>query len=175
MAMEGKPVQEIAALEVNRHSLAIMDVFHGFAYTEEDDSVGRKHIHGLNENYLKQFGESCKEKLISNFCSWVYRKPFTCVFMNEAKSKSQLFGFYVYEFRLVPWSKRQNQPSYQLAKRYKEQCIPICNRFCPQSAHSSFVTAASTPNVTEFIVKNDYGYCCALYAAMELYFEFVMT
>lgn len=175
MAMEGRPVQEIAAIEVNRHSLAIMDVFHGFAHTEEDDSVGRNHIHGLNVNYLKLFGQTCKENLLFAFSSWIYRKSFTCVFMNEPKYESQLFGFYVYEFRLAPWTVRKNQPSHQLAKRYKEQSIPICSKTCPKIAHSSFVTPAPTRNVTEFNVKADYGYSCALYSAMELYFEYVMT
>ena len=48
--MEGSPIQELAALEVNRNTNAIMDVFLGHAYTDEPDNFSRRHIHGLNKD-----------------------------------------------------------------------------------------------------------------------------
>ena len=53
MDTEGSPIQELAAIEVNRRTYAIMDVFHGFALTDEPDAFARDHIHGLNKDYIK--------------------------------------------------------------------------------------------------------------------------
>lgn len=36
--MEGLPVEELEAIDVNSVTKEIMDVFHGFAYTEEADN-----------------------------------------------------------------------------------------------------------------------------------------
>ena len=46
--MEGSPIQELAALEIDRNTNEIVDVFHAYAYTEDEDKLTRKYIHGLD-------------------------------------------------------------------------------------------------------------------------------
>ena len=69
--MEGSPAQEVAALEINRWTNEIVDVFHAFAFTEEDDSFARKHIHGLNKSYLKAKGFPNEASLLAILKIWL--------------------------------------------------------------------------------------------------------
>ena len=175
LAMEGVPVQEVAAIEVNRTTLAIIDVFHGYANTEEEDKLGRDYIHGLSEDYLRLFGQPSEQCLLSAYLSWLSKKHYTCIFSNKPRNQLKVSLPYVYEYWLPSWANRKTHASHQLAKRYKEQCIPICKRSCPQIAHSSFKSASPDANVIANETKVEYGYRCALYGAIELYFEYVMT
>ena len=169
--MEGSPIQELAALEVNRNTNAIMDVFLGHAYTDEPDNFSRMHIHGLNKDYLKEFGFPSENSLLAVFKIWLSRKFYVAIFANDSRKESQVLGLKVNDFNLAPWADRRHHASHQLALRYKELSIPILNRFCPPIAHSSFVSAPSSPNAFSSIAKARHGYHCALYDCKELYFE----
>ena len=171
--MEGVPVQEVAAIEVNRETLAITDVFHGYAKTDEADSFSRKHIHGLNQDWLELFGQPSEKSLLFLLHHWLDKKSFHKIFANNPQKESQALGVIVYDLKLAPWAERKNHPSHQLAIRYKENSIPICNQSCPKVAHSDFVSAPPSPNPASSLAKAEHGYHCALYDVMELYFEFV--
>ena len=43
--MEGTPIQEVAALEVNCNTNAIIDVFLAYPHTEKLDDFARDHSH----------------------------------------------------------------------------------------------------------------------------------
>ena len=169
--MEGSPIQEVAALEVNRNTNSIVDVFLGYAYTEKPDIFSRMHIHGLNKNYLKEFGFPSEDSLLAVLQIWLSRKPYVAIFANDSRKKSQALGLKISDFKLAPWADRRHRASHQLALRYKELSIPILNRFCPSIAHSSFVSAPSSRNAFSSIAKARHGYHCALYDCQELYFE----
>ena len=169
--MEGTPVQEVAAIEVNRITNAIVDVFLGYAYTDEDDKFARSHIHGLNKAYLKNYGFPSVESLLTMFKTWLSRKHYFALFANDSRKESQALGLKFNDFKLVPWAERSHRASHQLALRYKELSIPILHTFCPPFAHSSFASAPSSPNAFSSIAKHRHGHHCALYDCLELYYE----
>ena len=171
MDCEGVPVQEIAAIEVNRSTNAIVDVFLRHAHTEVPDTFSREHIHGLNTKFLKRYGLSSEKELIETFKKWLYSKPYVGIFANDSRKESELLGISVSNFQLVPWAERRNRASHELAVSYKELSIPILNRRCSNEVHSAFIEAPSSPNFSSAMAKARHGYHCALYDCLELYFE----
>ena len=174
MDTEGTPIQEVAAIEVNCSTHAIVDAFHGYAYTDEADTFARKHIHGLNKTYLKDFGFPSETDLLHMFKIWIATKPNAIIFCNGAEKERQALNLAIKEFKLLPWAERRYCASHQIAIRYKELTIPVCGQRCVKSAHSSFQTALSSSNASSSIAKARHGYHCALYDVMELYFECIM-
>ena len=163
-----------SAIEVNRNTNAIVDVFLGYAYTDEDDAFSRLHIHGLNKVYLKDFGFPSEDSLLTVFKIWLSRKRYIALFANDSRKESQALGLNFSDFKLAPWAERSHRASHQLALRYKELSIPILHAFCPSFAHSSFANAPSSPNAFSSIAKHRHGHHCALYDCLELYFESLM-
>ena len=171
MDCEGSPVQEIAAIEVNRTTNAIVDVFLRHAYTERPDTFARNHIHGLNITFLKRYGLSSEDELIETFKMWLYSKPYVGVFANDSRKESELLDMKVSNYQLAPWAERKDRASHQMALSFKEHSIPIINRRCSHEAHSSFIEAPSSPNYSSAMAKARHGYHCALYDCVELYFD----
>ena len=171
---EGTPTQELAAIEVNRVTHAIVDVFHGYAYTEPEDKFAQQHIHGLNTAYLKEFGFSSEASLMKTFKMWIANKPHSIIFSNGADRERHELALDIREFKLLPWAQRKDCASHQLAIRYKELSIPILGQRCVQRAHSCFQSPLSALNASAAIAKSRHGYHCALYDVMELYFESIM-
>ena len=172
--MEGTPIQEVAALEVNRSTNAIMDVFLAYAHTEEPDKFARDHIHGLNKDYLKAHGFPSEKSLLMTLEMWLMQKPYVGIFANDTQKESKALNVTISDFKLAPWADRRKCASHQIALRYKELSIPVLNRFCSSSAHSSFKCAPDSPNAFSSIAKARHGHHCALYDCMELYFESLM-
>ena len=172
--MEGTPIQEVAALEVNRRTNGIVDVFLAYAHTDEPDTFACKHIHGLNKAYLKEVGFPSEDSLLTIFKLWLSRKPYVALFANDSRKESISLGLVVKNFNLPPWADRRHSVSHKFALRHKELSIPILNRYCPPIAHNSFVNAPSSPNAFSSIAKARHGYHCALYDCQELYFESIM-
>lgn len=171
---EGTPVQEFAAIEVNRKTHVIMDVFHNYARTEEQDTYARHRVHGLNKDYLNTYGYASEADLVEAFKSWLSSKPYITLFANGANREAKMLGLPVCEFNLAPWAERDSFASHKIAKYYKDQSLPICGRSCTQQAHSSFLSAIQSPNVLTSLAKARHGFHCALYDCVELYFQSIM-
>ena len=169
--IEGTPAQELAAIEINRWTHEIVDVFHAFAFTEEEDEFARRHIHGLNKIYLKSKGFPDEATLLAAFKKWMERKSHENVFSNGAYKESKVLGIEVKEFKLLPWADRRHTASHKIAISFKEHCIPILGRKCIPTAHASFVTASASNNLFTNIAKARHGHHCALYDVIELYYE----
>ena len=172
--MEGTPIQELAAIEINRSTHAFVDVFHGFAYTEESDSFARRHVHGLNVDYLKEHGFPDEKSLLDVFKLWIAQKPYVAIYANDSRKESEALNMRIFDFKLAPWNDRKTYASHQLAIRYKELCIPILTHHCTPRAHSCFVRPPPSSNLSSLAVKSRHGHHCALYDVLELYFEGIM-
>lgn len=173
-------MQELAAIEIDKKTNDIVDVFHAYAYTEEDDKFSRNHIHGLDKNFLRQEGFASSSILLSGFELWLDAKSHkTYILCNDAsKEKQQLSACYsavTTDFNLMPWALRKDCASHQVAIRFKELSIPILGTRCHSLAHASFICAPATSNSDAALAKTKHGYHCALYDAYELYLECLMT
>lgn len=172
--IEGSPAQELAAIEVNCDTYEIMDVYHGFAFTEEEDSFARQHIHGLNRSYLKEKGLPNEACLISMFKAWLNRKPCVNIYCNDNQKESKVLNLKTHNYQLLPWAERCDTPSHRIAIRFKELCIPILGQKCVASAHCDFISACYSRNTKASAAKTRHGYHCALYDVLELYYEILM-
>ena len=56
------------------NSREVIDVFHDYAFTEEEDSFARKHIHGLSRKFLETKGFHHPFQLIKSFKDWLKTK-----------------------------------------------------------------------------------------------------
>lgn len=160
---------------MNAATHVMMDVFHGYAQTDEDDSFARKYVHGLNKNYLSLFGYASETELLNAFKSWLNSKSYIALFANGAERESKLLNMAVCEFSLAPWVERQNCPSHKIAIRYKQLWLPVCQRVCSLYAHSSYVSPPpNSSNALSTLAKDRHGYHCALYDCVELYFQHIL-
>ena len=153
----------------------IVDVFHAYAHCEEDDTYSRQHIHGLNPTVYKASGFPSEESLIGMFKLWLGHKhhPYSIV-ANNPRKESEALCLTISDLRLAPWAERKDNASHQIALRYKELSVSILGRRCSQAAHSCFISAPSSPNALSSVAKARHGFHCALYDAVELYFEWMM-
>ena len=77
---EGEPLQEFTALYVNVEKQLIVDVFHRhvcYPFTYDKDSFSRRHIHGLNRDFLSKNGLSNESVLLLHFRKWLSERPYT--------------------------------------------------------------------------------------------------
>lgn len=174
MDTEGTPIQELAAMEVNATSFEIMDVFHAYAQTTEADIFARKHIHGLNQDFVSLYGLPSESHLLLSFLEWLSKKSSVAVFANGPDKEQRALKLKIHDFKLTPWAVRQNNASHQIAIKYKELSIPLLNHSCPTIAHSSFVSPPPTSNSDTFLAKLKHGHHCAFYDIVELYFAWIM-
>ena len=118
--MEGTPLQEMAAVEVNIYTHEIVDVFHGYANTEQADTFARQHIHGLNKAYVKEHGFSSEERLVAVFKNWIAQKPIIAYYANAPLKEIKTLGLNILDLKLAPWAERKNRASHQLAIGYNQ-------------------------------------------------------
>ena len=159
---------------MNQETHAIMDVFHAYARTEEEDTFARSHVHGLNKDYVILLGFASEAELVEEFKSWLSSKPYIALFANGAHKEAQMLNMTVCDFNLAPWAERQHHASHKIAIRYKELSIPICGRKCSPYAHSSYVSPPACANAFTALAKSCHGYHCALYDCVELYFQHIL-
>ena len=69
-------MQELSAIEMCYNTHEIIDVFHEYAKTDDNDTFARSHIHGLNMDYLKRHGHSSEQSLIRVFKNWLKNKNY---------------------------------------------------------------------------------------------------
>ena len=63
--LEGTPIQEASALEMDFETREIVDAFHKHARCNNDDDVwARKNVHGLNLTFLNKYGLDSSSELI---------------------------------------------------------------------------------------------------------------
>ena len=174
--IEGDPVEEFAAIEVNRQTREIIDVFHGYAITNTKDDFSRRHIHGLNPTCVKaQVPFPSEATLIAVFNIWIARKPCVEFYANDSLRESLVLKLDIKDFRLKPWAERKDRQSHIIARKCKERATPVLGRSCPPEVHSSFTNAPHSRNSATFEAKAEHGYHCALYDVLELYYEWLMS
>ena len=88
---EGTPLQELAALEVDKTTHEILNVFHGFARVATDsDNYARKHVHGLCRHCLNVRGCDTEAGLVAAFKSWLTLRPYGALYANGADREAIL-------------------------------------------------------------------------------------
>ena len=171
---EGRPLQEVGAIEVDDQSKEIVDVYHKFADCKAKvDHYCRLFVHGLNPWFLSVNG-FCNEKLlIADFKQWLSTKTYRLVYSNDASFEGKvLYPLHIEELTLPPWLQRVNEDYHQEAFRRKQYRIPVHNVTCDENAHTYYRRPYYWKNETAF-VKANHGHHCALYDCYELYLYYL--
>ena len=166
MDCEGEPVQELSAIAMDNWSYQIVSVYHEHAKCDPNaDSWARKHIHGLNQQYLQDHGFSNECALLIDFKRWLAAFNVVCIFCNDPTKEKKLFpNLIINDILLPPWDSRVNQHYHEVTKRFKELSVPILNVRCSRYIHNQcfFPPYLNTAKVM-------FGHHCSLYDSYQLY------
>ena len=172
---EGEPIQEFSALYVNVDDEEIVSVFHEYVQCNVDaydmDFWARKHIHGLNRNFLSTNGLPNQETLLSTFQHWLKSHPFERIFANGPCKEQNFLSMKIEDVKLPQWKDRALLMSHKLALSLKKNIVPICDVTC--CAHTSFVGwSPKRPHclTPTDIVKRNFSHHCSLYDCVEIFF-----
>ena len=173
---EGSPTQELSAIEMDFQTREIVDVFHGYAFINViTDSFARRHIHGLNTDFLFRKGYENTNILVDALKDWIRaKKHYMCYGNNPAKEIDEL-GLYLVDIGLHQWIYRIEKPYQQVAFHFKRHNIPILSKRCCAEAHSSYQKAYVRPFSKTDAAKERYGYHCSLYDCLAMYLCYVTT
>ena len=172
---EGTPIQELSALEMDYDSRELVDAFHGYAQTSESDRFARKHIHGLNPDFLSRKGYSNAYKLITAFKEWLEGKNYAMCWGNAPAKEIQELKMYVADIGLDQWIHRDKKPYHCVAFSFKKHNIPILSKRCCAEAHSSFENVYVRPSNKTDAAKERWGHHCSFYDCYEMYLCYVTT
>ena len=173
--MEGTSIQEMSAIQMNALTRQIVDVYHAYAMSTDDDSYARKHIHGLNPYFLFHKGFPTEDSLIKNFRSWLRGKDILALFANDPAKEKSVLNLNINDMSLPPWTERIRQPSHEVSLAFKNNFIPVLDKRCCKAAHNDFVAYPLFKNNDTEIAKSQHGFHCSLYDAYELYLTYIMN
>ena len=86
-------MQELSAIAMNNVTYQIVSVFHKHAFCNpEDDAWSRVNIHGLNPDFLKDYGFLNEDALIIDFKKWLQSFDIVCMYANNPNRERRLFA-----------------------------------------------------------------------------------
>ena len=178
---EGEPIQEFTALYVDSALHTIVDVFHrhvafpSSSPAYDSDQWGRRHIHGLNRDYLATHGLKDETNLMSDFYEWLRLHPYDTIFANAPHKESTFLNLPIVDVCLPSWKERVQLLSHYLTLKMKRRAIPINGIKC-DSAHSSYKNwSPRRPyNLSPTdVIKLDFGFHCSLYDCFEIFWYYL--
>ena len=170
--MEGTPVGELSAIQMNCLTREIVDVYHKHAKMDRADWWARHHIHGLDPYFLQTCGVASEDELLKEFKQWLHGKDILAFYANDPQKEDKALGLVIYDMGLPIWKERVKSWPYQMARKFKDESIPVFNKSCDKTAHSAFRGYPFCRTDTE-LAKFNHGYHCALYDAYELYLTYL--
>lgn len=172
---EGEPLQEFTALYVNVEKQLIVDVFHRhvcYPFTYDKDSFSRRHIHGLNRDFLSKNGLSNESVLLLHFRKWLSERPYTCIYAHAPDKEKRFLSLPIQDVNLKPWKERIYCNSHQIALFMKLNFVKICDVSCHAHDFVSWkVKCKQSPSETDCAKKN-FSYHCSLYDCVECFLFF---
>ena len=126
---EGDPVQEFSAIAMDNSTYQIISVYHKHVDCDfKADRWSRKHLHGLNRNYLRAHGFEDVGELVFDFERWFKSFDVVCMYANAPDKERQLLpGRTIHDLLLLPWQERVRKHYHVIANLFKELSIPIEN------------------------------------------------
>lgn len=180
---EGDPIQEFSAILVDGATMKIKNVFHQYVcYPKSGDSIidndsfSRRHIHGLNLDFLSQHGLQSEHELTTLFHQWLSKQGhIDAIYAHAPHKERNLLSLNIVDVCLKPWSERDFSLSHSVALTWKMNSIAINGVSCAD-AHASF-SAWRPKNVKApsqgDVVKMQFFHHCSLYDSLECYLYFV--
>lgn len=185
---EGDPVQEFSAILVDVTKKKIVDVFHHFVCYPvnkhsqiiiDRDDFARRHIHGLNLNFLSIHGLKTEGDLVSSFKTWLScHSPIDAIYAHAPHKEKQLLSLTVpiLDVGLKVWAERDVLNSHRVALAWKLNCLDVNDVSCCKDAHSSFKNW-KPKNVKVLslgdLAKMKFSYHCSLYDCVECFLYFM--
>lgn len=172
---EGESLQELAAICLDVVNLCIKDVYLQWAKPSlpksmDVDWFARKHVHGLNRNFLQQNGFENEEALMADFNAW--RRKYTInEIIGHAPAKEEiLLNLPITDVKLAPWAERYKELHHCVALCMKTLDMHVkdtaCSRFTTHSEYEGWhVTRTRTRGD---LAREEFGAHCALYDCVSI-------
>lgn len=168
---EGTPIQEFSAISVCDKTYEILDVLHlyvKFPSSCDTDKFARAHIHGLNIDFLDQYGLENETELLVNVRAWLKRFDSFQIFAHAPHKEMEFFNIFINDVHLKPWKERHLLRSHQIALVYKLKSVPLHRIQC--KAHTCFKgwkPKRSSHMTPTDVAKCKFSYHCSLYDCFE--------
>ena len=168
---EGDPIQEFSAIAVCDKTYEICDVLHlyvKFPSSCDSDKFARGHIHGLNIEFLDQYGLENQTDLLANVRAWLRKYDSFRLYAHAPYKEMEFLNAHVNDVQLRPWKERHLLKSHQIALTYKVKSVPLYSIQC--KAHTSFKgwkpKKLSHMTLTD-VAKCKFSHHCSLYDCFE--------
>ena len=173
---EGSPIQELSAIQIDAMTREIVDVYHGYACSEESDTWARRHVHGLNQTFLTNNGHASESALIAHFRKWLRGKDVLAFYGQAPQQERERIQTTIHDMNLPPWAKRITRDYHSVANAFKVGEVPILHTHCPVAlAHRDFSGYPLKRMTDTEVAKHEHGVHCSLYDTFELYLAYVMN
>ena len=170
----GCPIQEMSAIEMNKETENILDVYHKFANIRRPnvDWYASKYIHGLRPAFLAEHGFQNQRQLKRDFKLWLKTKSVHKIYVNDPTCERGIPKPYVVEdIRLPIWKDRVRKESHVMAQNLQDSNIAFfTDAKCFREAHSNYEPLIYFRNR----VKNGHSFHCSLYDVYELFLYYCM-
>ena len=168
---EGEPVQEFSAIYVDPINLKIVDVFHRYVtypLCHDEDVFSRRHVHGLDIDFLSTHGVSNEIELVTLFHQWLETHPYESIYGHAPAKEENLLSLPIEDICLKPWKDRSDCASHRTALSIKMNSVPICGVTC--NAHSRYCCWKAKRSLTETDkAKMLFRHHCSLYDCVECF------
>ena len=167
---EGEPIQEWSALLINDEG-KICNTFHQyvrFPSSYDSDFYARKHVHGLNLDFLEQHGAANLNELKCNFLKWLSPYMLYDIYANAPAKESQFLSLPMKDAKLLQWSQRISTTSHQTALNMKHCKVPVYDIICLAHNPVTYKPSRVILNETDK-AKLTFGHHCSLYDCVEVY------
>lgn len=131
---EGDPIPEWSDILIDENKDSICNVFHAhgkYFYAADRGRSVRKHMHGLNSNYLSRHSVTDVDPLLCRFLSQLHPYAAFDMYANAPSKEETFLGRPVNDVRLLGWADRMRTKAHVIAKTLKFQdsanawlCVP---------------------------------------------------
>lgn len=173
-------VQEFSALYVNEETHVIEDVFHHYIQYpiingDDKDAFVRRHVHGLDCEFLLQHGLRDEEELLTLFHTWLKHHPYDAIYAHAPAKEMDFLSLSVKDVMLKPWKDRIFTDSHKIALHMKLNCVSVNGILC--RAHSAF--QGWKPKKSKCLSETDcakiaFRHHCSLYDCMECFLSIIL-
>ena len=145
-------------------------MFHDYACydSQRDDSWARKHIHGLDAEYLDFYGFRNSQELTSKLNDWLTAFPEAVIYDMYPHRLQESVNRPISNVNYKSWEERRFLACHKEALRMKLNGESVNGTVCLHDAHCRFESWPYNRYIRDLYI-NDFKWRCALYNCVELF------
>lgn len=166
---EGEESQEMAAICFDTISLRIKDVYLNWANLPSKEGVcdkdwfSRKHVHGLNREFLANNGLTNEDELIADFQTWLKQYHVHQFYGNAPAKEECMLNISIVDVHMPDWTDRSQLECFRMAHLMKALDIGVKGKSCSRETVHCEYSGWSRHKTSGDRVRQLFGHHCALY------------